>query len=199
MLVSRYVARLFCFFGQTCSAVFFCLFRFSFRRRLKVKAELMRFLFGVTVLAGTPQASARTNLEGDDQVDLLAHHHDELGSQMAREADLGMLWATHQTETFVLKASKRCKRDKTASLTHDLPDRDGLGERGGGAAPGDVDGHHSEQHLLPHWELLHLVLVPLHELRVGLQPLLSWRRREEPMRGEVRGRDGTKEPPDDTC
>lgn len=70
-----------------------------------------------------------------------------------------------------------------ASLTHDLSDSDGLGQRGGGASSGDVDGHHSEQHLLPHWEILHLVLVPLQEFLVGLHPVLSWRMREEPARG----------------
>lgn len=34
---------------------------------------------------------AWTNLEGDDQVHLLSHRLDELGSQMAGKADLWML------------------------------------------------------------------------------------------------------------
>lgn len=68
------------------SAGSFCLFCFSFRRGVKVKAEPIRFWYG-----------ARTNLEGDDQVDLLAHQHDELGSQLAREADLRVLCVRQQT------------------------------------------------------------------------------------------------------
>lgn len=47
-------------------------------------------------------------------------------------------------------------------LTHDLSDSDGLVERGGRAAASDVDSHDSEQHLLPHRETLHFVLVLLH-------------------------------------
>lgn len=37
-----------------------------------------------------------SNLEGDDQVHLLAHSLDEFGSQMARQADLWMLWMEQQ-------------------------------------------------------------------------------------------------------
>lgn len=66
----------------------------------------------------------------------------------------------------------RLERD-VCVLTHDLSDGDGLRERGGGAAAGDVDGHHPEQHLLPHWQIFHLVLVLLHWLLVGLDPLVS--------------------------
>lgn len=32
-----------------------------------------------------------TNLEGDDQVHLIAHNREQFGSQMARQADLWML------------------------------------------------------------------------------------------------------------
>lgn len=64
----------------------FCLFCYSFRCGVKVKAEPIRFWY-----------CARTNLEGDDQVDLLAHHHDELGSQLAREADFRVLCVRQQT------------------------------------------------------------------------------------------------------
>lgn len=66
------------------------------------------------------------------------------------------------------------KNNLKSSLTHDLSDGDGLGEFGGGAAPSDVDGNHSEQHFLPHWETLHLVLVPFHWLFIRLHPLITW-------------------------
>lgn len=39
-----------------------------------------------------------TNLEGDDQVHLLAHKRDEFGPQLARQADLGMLWVVDTEE-----------------------------------------------------------------------------------------------------
>lgn len=61
------------------------------------------------------------------------------------------------------------------SLTHDLSDGDGLGQRGWGATPGDVDRHHSEQHLLSHWETLHPVVGLLHRLLIGLYPLVTCR------------------------
>lgn len=68
---------------------------------------------------------------------------------------------------------KTVHRSKTASLTHDLPDGDGLGERGRGAASSDVDRQHSKQQLLPDWEILHLVLVSLQEILVRLDPVLT--------------------------
>lgn len=60
------------------------------------------------------------------------------------------------------------------SLTHDFPDRDGLAERGRRAASSDVDSHHSEQHLLPHWETLHPVLVLRHWFLISLHPVITW-------------------------
>lgn len=59
------------------------------------------------------------------------------------------------------------------SLTHDLSDRDSLGESGRRASPSNVDSHHSEQHLLCYWETLHPVLVLLHWLLISLHPLVT--------------------------
>lgn len=42
-------------------------------------------------------SQTRTNLEGDDQVDLLTHHHEEFGPQVARQADLRVLCVRQQT------------------------------------------------------------------------------------------------------
>lgn len=92
---------------------------------------------------------------------------------MPGEADLRMLCVRQQTSAFVLKLSAFGKPGETASRTHDLPDGHGLGEGGRGAASSDVDGHHSEQHLLPNREIFHLVLGPLHEFLVRLHPLLT--------------------------
>lgn len=50
-------------------------------------------------MAKQPESGqTRTNLEGDDEVHLLAHNCDEPGSQMAREADLWMLCVVVETK-----------------------------------------------------------------------------------------------------
>lgn len=59
------------------------------------------------------------------------------------------------------------------SLTHDLSDCNSLGESGRRTSPSDVDSHHSEQHLLPHRETLHPVLVFYHWLLISLHPLVT--------------------------
>lgn len=40
----------------------------------------------------------RTDLEGDHQVDLVAHKRDQVVPQVSREADLGVLWEVDGTE-----------------------------------------------------------------------------------------------------
>ena len=85
-------------------------------------------------------------------------------------------WLTSQVpmQSFFYLQNQRQTTDLNMSLTHDLPDRDGLAERGGRAASSDVDSHHSEQHLLPHWETLHPVLVLRHRFLISLHPVITW-------------------------
>lgn len=146
-----------------------------------------------------------TDLERDDQVHLLTHSRDEFCSQVARKTDLWIFWMldkekmnqiidaviktqnAHRVTISLLLFVLLCSLNTTASgfssgasLTHDLLDGDGLRESGGGAATSDVYGHHSEQQLLPDWETFDPVLVHVHWLLVGLNPLVScWIRNQK--------------------